>query len=219
MTGPLPGASARIALRPIANPLPLGFLALAVGTLVLAGLQLEWIEPSEQRQVALGVLAFVAPLQLLASVLSFLARDVGAGTGMGILAGTWAAIGLMSATSPTPESDALGTLLLGAAAALLVPAATAASAKAVPAAVMGTAAVRFALSGMADLGAPHAWKTAAGVVGLVLFALAVYAAYALAEEDARGSTPLPLLRHGAGRTAAQDGLRDLAREAGVRRQL
>jgi succinate-acetate transporter protein len=95
MTDEPAGAGVRIALRPIANPLPLGFLALAVGTLVLAGLQLEWIDPSEQRQVALGVIVFVAPLQLLASVLSFLARDVAAGTGMGILAGTWAAIGLI----------------------------------------------------------------------------------------------------------------------------
>jgi hypothetical protein len=95
---------------------------------------------------------------------------------MGILAGTWAAIGLIWAVSPAPESDALGTLLLGAAAALLVPAATAAPAKGVPAAVMGTAAVRFALSGIADLGAPHVWASAAAVVGLALFALALYAA-------------------------------------------
>jgi succinate-acetate transporter protein len=219
VTGATDGTGARIALRPIANPLPLGFLALAVGTLVLSGLQLEWIEPSEQRQVALGVLAFVAPLQLLASILSFLARDVGAATGMGILAGTWAAIGLDWTSSASTQSDALGTLLLGAAAALLVPAATAARTKVIPAAVMGTASVRFALSGISDLGAPHAWTIAAGVVGLALFALGVYAAYALADEDARGGTRLPLLRRGAGLTAAEDGLRHLGREAGVRRQL
>src|SRR5690242_17452 len=79
----------RIMLRPLANPLPLGFLALGAGTLVVAGLQLEWIAPTEGRSVALILLAFVFPLQLLASVLGFLARDVVAGTGMGLLSGTW----------------------------------------------------------------------------------------------------------------------------------
>jgi succinate-acetate transporter protein len=31
----------RIMLRPLGNPLPLGFLALAAGTLLVSGLQLE----------------------------------------------------------------------------------------------------------------------------------------------------------------------------------
>jgi hypothetical protein len=84
---------------------------------------------------------------------------------------------------------------------------------------MGTAAVRFALSGIADLGAPHVWASAAAVVGLALFALALYAAYALADEDARGRSRLPLLRRGAGPDAPLEGLSDLSREAGVRRQL
>jgi uncharacterized protein len=37
--------------------------------------------------VALILIAFVFPLQLVASILGFLARDVVAGTGMGVLAG------------------------------------------------------------------------------------------------------------------------------------
>ena len=80
--------AARIVLRPVGNPLPLGFLALAGGTLLVSGLQLDWLKPTDGQDVALILIAFVFPLQLLASVFGYLARDVVAGTGMGLLAGT-----------------------------------------------------------------------------------------------------------------------------------
>ena len=103
-------AAARVVLRPIANPLPLGFLALAGGTLLVSGLQLGWLAPAQGDDVALCVLAFVFPLQLVASVFGFLGRDVVAGTGMGVLAGTWLAIALVTLSAPAPgaTSDALG---------------------------------------------------------------------------------------------------------------
>src|SRR5215204_6105759 len=91
--------AAAITLRPIGNPLPLGFLALAVGTMLVSGLQLGWLEPSEGHKVALMLLAFVFPLQLLTSIFGFLARDAVAGVGMGILAGTWASVGIVKLTS------------------------------------------------------------------------------------------------------------------------
>ena len=198
-------------LRPIANPLPLGFLALAGGTLMLAGLQLGWIPRGEGHQVALVLLAFVVPLQLVSSVFGFLARDVVTGTGMGLLAGTWLAIALVTLTTPPGAlSEALGTLLIASAALLLVPAGAASLAKVVPAAVIATTSVRFALTGVAQLGAGAAWADAAGIVGLVLCALAVYAGLALALEDARQAAWLPLRRRGGG---AADG------EVGVRRQI
>ncbi len=116
----------RIVLRPIGNPLPLGFLALAAGTLLVSALQLEWLQPTDGSQVALIIVAFVFPLQLLASVFGYLARDVVAGTGMGLLSGTWLSIGLVKLTSePGATSDALGLFLLLAATAMLVPAAAA----------------------------------------------------------------------------------------------
>src|SRR5436190_20583815 len=97
---PLVERATRIVLRPIANPLPLGFVALAAGTLLLSGLQLGWLQPAEGHTVALMLLAFVAPLQLIASIFGFLARDVVAGTGMGILAGTWLSISLVTRDQP-----------------------------------------------------------------------------------------------------------------------
>ena len=90
--------AARVVLRPIGNPLPLGFLALAGGTLLVSGLQLGWLQQEEGQQVALILIAFVFPLQLVASIFGFLARDVVAGTGMGVLAGTWLSIALIQLT-------------------------------------------------------------------------------------------------------------------------
>jgi succinate-acetate transporter protein len=78
-----------VALRPIAGPLALGFFGLAAATFITSGLQLGWVESAEQRQVAICILAFTAPLQLFASLFGFLARDGVAATGMGLLSGGW----------------------------------------------------------------------------------------------------------------------------------
>jgi uncharacterized protein len=202
----------QVFLRPLANPLPLGFLALAGATLLVSGLQLEWLQPSDGMDVALILIAFVFPLQLVASVFGFLARDVVAGTGMGILAGTWLAVGLIVLTGePGSTSDALGLFLLIAAVAMLVPASAAATGKLAPLAVLGTTALRFAVTGLYELTASGTWKTLAGIVGLVLCALAVYTALAMALEDVLHRTLLPVGRRG--------GALGVGDEAGVREQL
>ena len=216
--------AARIVLRPIGNPLPLGFLALAGGTLMVSGLQLGWLGPRLGQDVALVLLGFVFPLQLLAAVFGFLGRDVVAGTGMGILAGTWLSVGLVTLTSPPgATSDALGLFLLIAAVAMLVPAAAAGMGKLVAFAVLATTALRFATTGLHQLTGSGVWEDVAGLIGLGLCALAVYAALAMALEDTARETRLPVLRRGAGRAALEGGLEDqlgrIEREAGVREQL
>jgi succinate-acetate transporter protein len=215
---------ARIVLRPIGNPLPLGFLALAAATLLVSGLQLGWLDPSDGKAVALILIAFVFPLQLLASILGYLARDVVAGTAMAVLAGSWLSIALVALTSaPGSTSDALGLFLLISAISMLVSASAAATGKLVPAAVLATTALRFATTGAYQLSASSAWKHAAGIVGLVLCALAVYAALAMALEDAARRTRLPLGRRGAGYGSLSGGLDEqlesIEHEAGVREQL
>ena len=205
----------RVFLRPIANPLPLGFLALAAGTLVVAGLQLGWVKPAEGHNVALILIAFVFPLQLLTSVFGFLARDVVAGTAMGILAGTWLSIALVVLTNPPGStSDALGLFLLVAGAAMLVPASGAFGSRFVPFAVLTTAGLRFALTGVYELTASGGFEKAAAWVGLALCALGLYAALAMELEEARGKTVLPVLRVRRGRAAIESGL-----PPGVREQL
>jgi len=202
----------RVFLRPIANPLPLGFLALAAATLLVSALQLGWIATSQGKDVALILISFVFPLQLVTSVFGYLGRDVVAGTGMGILSGTWLSVGLVTLTSPPGStSDALGLFLLLAAVAMTVPALASVSVKLVATAVLGTTALRFACTGLYQLTASKTWEDIAGVVGLVLLAVAVYAALAIELEDARRQTVLPTWRRGAGL--------DVRDEAGIRPQL
>lgn len=202
------GDVVRIVLRPLANPLPLGFLALAAATLLVSGLQLDWLEPAEGHHVALMLAAFVVPLQLLTSVLGFLSRDVVAGTGMGVLAGTWLSVSLvMLDSAPGATSDALGLLLLVASAAMLIPALVAAGGKLVAAAVLATTALRFLVTALYEFTANGDWKTTAGIVGLVLGVAALYAALAMALEDAGRRTVLPTFRRGAGVVAMRGDLR------------
>lgn len=109
---PIPPTNAgatQVVLRPIATPLPLGFLGLAIATTAFASVQLGWIPQAQGHTVALGVLVLTVPLQLLAAVMGFLARDPVAATGMGILSGTWGAACLATLTSPPGTAgDGLG---------------------------------------------------------------------------------------------------------------
>ena len=114
-------ALTRIVVRPIGSPTALGLYGLAGGTLVLAGQQLGWVDPGEQKPLALVLIAFPFVTQLLASIWAFLARDGTAGTAMGILALTGLSIGLVEfASPPGSTSDALGLALLAAATAMVL---------------------------------------------------------------------------------------------------
>lgn len=215
--------AARIVLRPIASPVPLGMLALAMGSVLLTALQLQWIAPAYGGQVATVVLAFVVPLEAVAAVFGFLARDVVMATGFGLLTGSWAAVGVLLRTIPPGgTSTVLGILAIAAASALLVPAITAGPAKPVATVVMAVAALRFAATGVYELGGTPGWRTGAGIVGIVLLGTSLYGSLALALEDARHRTILPVQRLTtsaeamSGRYAEQ--LHGLATETGVRQE-
>ncbi|CAN7372205.1 GPR1/FUN34/YaaH family transporter [Terrabacter sp. LjRoot27] len=217
------GVETRVVVRPIGNPLPLGFLALMVATTSTAMLQLGVLAPAQGHVVALSLLVLTTPLQTIVCVLGFMARDPVAGTGMGILAGTWATVGLtMLGSSPGTTSPALGVLLLCSAVAMVVPTA-AATGKLAAMAVMGLSAVRFAVTGVGQLTGSASWLTAAGWVGLALALVAGYAAIAFELEDVRHTTVMPLGRRGAGAdtmtATRRDQLASLSHEAGVRKQL
>jgi hypothetical protein len=214
----------RVVLRPIASPLPLAFLALAVGTFVLAGLQLSWIPAAQSADVGLGLMVFVFPLQAASSIFGFLARDSVAGTGTGMLSGAWLATGVVTFTSrPGNTSGALGLLLIGAATALLVPAVAGAASKPLAGLVITGVSARFFLTGAYELSSASAWKYAAAAEGLLLAVLALYAGLAFELEDSRLRTVLPTLRRGPGEKAIAgtmaDELDGVHKEAGVRKQL
>jgi uncharacterized protein len=214
----------RIVLRPIGNPLPLGFLALAAGTTLVSGVQLEWLDgPEEELTVALALIAFVFPAQVIASVFGFLGRDVVAGTGMGILAVTWLTVGLSKMAAGAAPNDALGMLLLVAAAAMAIAAAGGGLGKLAALAVLGTTSFRYAVTGIAEIDGGDSWTRVAGITGLVLAAVAFYAALAMLIEDVQRRTVLPVGRRASGRRSLEQGLQAqverLEGEAGVREQL
>jgi succinate-acetate transporter protein len=213
----------RVVVRPVGNPLPLGFLALMVATTTVAMLQLGVIGPEQGHVVALGVLVLTVPLQALVSVLGFLARDPVAGTGMGVLAGTWAAVGFtMLGAPPSATSPALGVLLLCSAVAMVVPT-VAATGKLAGLSVMGLSAARFAVTGVGQLTGSPVWLTGAGWLGVALGLLAAYAALAFELEDVQHATVLPVGRRGPGAdtmtASTREELATVAHEAGVRKQV
>lgn len=214
----------RILLRPLGTPLPLGLVGLAVATATFACLDLGWIPVGEQHQVALVLVAFAFPVQGLASILCYLARDAATGTGFGVLATTWLTLGLLLLSgSPGVRSDTVAVFLFAAAAALLPGAAAAAFSKLVPALVMVAAALRFILTGLYERFGGPGWGHAAGWEGIALACLALYTALAADLESARHRPVLPLGRHGSGRTAVDPGIRPsletLQTEPGVRERL
>jgi uncharacterized protein len=217
-------AGVRIVLRPLASGLPLGFFAFGVGSFLLTGLELHWVSAAESTQVALIVLGFVAPLQLTASILGFAARDVGAGTALGLFGGCWTATAItLLSLPPETTSRALGLFLCALAVPLLALALGSATGKPLLAAVLVIGATRFLLTGVFELSARSWAERVSGWLGLPLCAVAAYFGLALLLEDARGRTVLPLLRRGGARAAVEEPfdaqVRRLHHEAGVRDQL
>lgn len=213
-----------VVLRPVASPTSLGLFGLAAATFTLSGLQLGWAPASEGHHLALVLIGFAAVAQLVASVTAFVARDGTVATVMAVLSLTWLSVGLVMLTSP-PEgrSPALGLLLLFSAVAVGLSGVTAALSKLGAALVFLTAAVRLLLTGAFHLTGSPWTKEAAGVVGLLLFVLAIYVAWASELEDAMGKTVLPVGRRGKGLAALHGTLleqvKDLPTEPGIRTRL
>jgi uncharacterized protein len=213
----------RVMLRPIASPLPLGFFAFGIGSFTFSTLELGRIAKTQIHPLALIMLAFVVPLQLIACVMSFGARDAGGATALGLFGMTWAAVGLVSLEVPEPTVPALGVLLLCLAAVMITIGAAAVFGKPVFAAVMTLAFARFLSTGIYELGRGTGWERASGWIGVPLSACAVYLATALLIEDVQHRTVLPLFRRGIARLSVESHLGDqvasVEHEAGVRDQL
>ena len=86
---------ARVTLRPMATPLPLGFLVLGIGSCLVSALQLGWIPIASSHQVAAAVLTVVVAPELIAAIFAFLIRDVVMATSFGLLTGSWTAVGVL----------------------------------------------------------------------------------------------------------------------------
>jgi succinate-acetate transporter protein len=214
--------AARIFLRPIGVPLPLGVAGLAIASFVDSGLELHWINHSQTREVGLILVAVPFLLQLIACVLSYLARDGATGATLGVLACTWLALGLIHIASPASRaSGALGLLLLIVGASVALSALAVGTAKPLPAVLFLAAALRFELAGIYQLSTASAWEHASGILGLVISGLAAYCVIAFELEGQNHGPVLPTFRRGPGAAALRDSPRaqldQVAHEPGVRR--
>ncbi|MFJ7068563.1 GPR1/FUN34/YaaH family transporter [Streptomyces sp. NPDC101115] len=211
----------RITLRPIASPMPLGFYTVAIASTIVGCLQLGLFEDGAERAVALAILpAFF--LQLLVGFLAFGARDVLAATLMACFSGMWLASSLVLATQPPGGARVLGVLNLCFALFALLMVSVARPKRALWL-VLCTAVPRFAVAAAANLTGAHWLADLSGALGLLLAAVAMYAAFALMLEDMRGQEVLPIGRSGPAHQAVHGDLavqlRNLERHAGVRRTL
>lgn len=217
-------AGLRIVLRPLGSALPLGFFAFATGMAVLAGVDIPLIPQGQLHAAAALLLSFVAPLEILASVLAFLSRDGLAGTGLGLFAASWVTIGIQDLLAkPGSVSPILGLYLVTFAVVIVLLGATALRGQPLLGVILLTSAVRTLLAAIYELSSLRALFTAAGVMATAISALALYGGVAFLLEDSAHHTILPLARRGHARSALEgamdDQFRDLGQEAGVRRTL
>jgi succinate-acetate transporter protein len=223
--GPRPEDMTRIVLRPVASSLPLGFFAFGTGTILLTALELQWVPPAQVSALMVMVLAFVVPLELLAGVFAFLARDSGAASALTLLGAAWAAVALTVLRAPPgATSKSLGIFLLTLAALMLILSAGAMRSKPVFGVLLLTGACRFVLTGLYEAAVGgKGLEQASGWLGLPLAVFSLYGGLALLLEDGAQRTVLPLGRRGRARTSLEGDLgRQIERadrEPGVRRQL
>ncbi|MFE2723372.1 GPR1/FUN34/YaaH family transporter [Kitasatospora sp. NPDC059327] len=211
----------RINLRPIASPMPLGFYAVGIASVLVGCFQLGVFEDGARRAVGLAILpAFV--LQLVVAVFALGARDVLAATLMACFSGLWLASSLVLVVEPVGGTRVLGVLNATFALFALMMAAVAGRKRALWL-VLCAAVPRFAVAALANLTGVAWLGTLSGALGLLLAAVALYTAFALMLEDMRGGEVLPIGRSGPAHHAVEGDLtvqlRDLERQAGVRRTL
>jgi succinate-acetate transporter protein len=166
----------------------------------------------------------VFPLEGVATIFAFLARDSLAATVLGMFTTSWLALGLALLTSvPGSTSIVLGFFLLGFAGAVLSMAFAAGAGKPLIALILTLSATRAILAGLFETSSTIGFEHAAAYVAATLTAFAWYAGTAFLLEDLRQQPLLPVFRRGAATTAMQGTLREqlerASSEAGVRQQL
>jgi uncharacterized protein len=214
----------RIVVKPYASALPLGFFSFGIGMLLLAASGVGWISPSEGKTVGTLLATFVFPLEFLAAVIAFLARDTLAAAALGLFAGSWLAIGmLLREAQPGALSRGLAWYLVAFGIVIASLAIAAAAGKPVLSVILSLACLRAALAAAYEFGAGRGWERAGGWVALVIFAAAMYGGLAFLLEEVHGRTVLPIVRRGGSRDAIEgdlsEQLRGLADEPGVRHTL
>ncbi len=194
---------------------------LAIASFVQSGLELGWVPRSQTIYVGVILLAVPGVLQLLGSVLAYLARDGAAGAALGVLGTSWLALGLVDVISRRAHpTEVVGLLLLIAGVVVFLSATAIGLAKPLPGLTFAAAALRFVLAAIYQLGATGTWNGAAGILGLVVVGLAGYSVVAFELEGQERHPVLPTFRRGRGaaavRAQAPAQVAEIGHEAGVR---
>jgi succinate-acetate transporter protein len=214
----------RIVVRPYGSSIPLGFFAFGIGMFLYAALDAPWVKETQGHSIGLLLTAFVAPLELVATIFAFLARDTVAGATLGLFAGSWFVGGLTTMQAkPGVLDPAVGYFLIAFTIVVVLLAGAALLGKPFIAVLLLVSAGRSLLSAAYQLGAGQRWNHSGGWLALAIFCVAMYGGIAFLLEDALGKTVLPLGRLGGSREAIEgslsDQLRGLEDEAGVRHTL
>lgn len=215
---------ARIVVKPYGSALPLGFFAFGMGMFLLATLGAGWVKPEEGKTIGLLLVTFVFPLEFLATVIAFLARDTVAAASLGVFSTSWLSTGVVTyLAEPGVLSRGFAFYLLGFAVVIAALGVAALLGKPIVAAILLLAAGRTVAAAIYELGGGQGWDRVAGWIALAIFVVAIYGGLAFLLEDALGKTVLPVFRRGASKEAIEgdlsDQLRGLADEAGVRHTL
>src|SRR6202012_3008004 len=92
---------------------PLGFLAFAIGMFMYAALNVPWGKATDAKTIGIMLVVFVAPLQSVANVIAFLARDTIAAVALGLFTGAWLTTGVLTILAKPGQLDAaLGYFLI-----------------------------------------------------------------------------------------------------------
>jgi succinate-acetate transporter protein len=214
----------RVVVRPYGSAVPLGFFAFGIGMFLFAALDAEWVKATEGHTVGLIFVAFVGPLEAIATVLAFLARDTMAGVALGLFTGSWFMTGFATMQAkPGVLSSAQGYFLVGFTIAILLLSAVAWLGQPLIASLLTVAAARGACAAAYQLGAGKGWNILGGWIALGIYCIAMYGGLAFLLEDAKSRAVLPIGRRGDSAEAIEGDLgaqlQGLADEPGVRKSL
>jgi hypothetical protein len=214
----------RITVRPYGSVVPLGFFAFGIGMFLYAAFDAPWVPPTQGKEIGLMLATFVAPLEGVATVIAFLARDTMSGVALGLFTGSWLMTGLATMQAkPNTLSPADGYFLIAFSIAVGLLSLVAWLGQPLIATLLTVSVVRGVLSAVYQLGGGRGWNHTAGWLALAIFCVAMYGGLAFLLEDAKGQAVLPLGRRGSSREAIEEGLEvqlaGLGGEPGVRKHL
>lgn len=217
-------AITRVVLRPYASALPLGFFAFGVGNALLSCFALHWIPLAESNVLAIMLLAFVAPLELIPCILAFLSRDTGGATAMGIFSASWVVQGvLLTKGNPEAPSAAMGIFLLLLASFLAILAFVTFASKPLLGVLLIIALLRSIGASLIQFGIRGAVASITAGLGLLITLFSIYGGLGFLLEDVKQRPLAMTFRRGQAKAAMegdlQHQLKRVATEAGVRQQL